>query len=73
MMVAVIVTPTLVILIVQVATFPLTLYAVATVNEVCTKVLHLKIYNSFITYRMTFPQRKYILSVVECTNIYFQV
>ena len=35
MMVAVIVAPTLVILIVQVATFPLILHTVATVNEVC--------------------------------------
>ena len=35
MMVAAIVAPTLVILIVQVATFPLTLHTVAIVNEVC--------------------------------------
>ena len=46
MMVAVIVAPTLIVLIVQVTTFPLTLHTVATVNEVCyIQVMKLKILN----------------------------
>ena len=50
-MVAVIVAPTLVILIVQVTTFPLTLHTIATVNEVSYILINIGIvysYNKFI-------------------------
>ena len=72
MMVAVIVAPTLVILIVQVATFPLTLHTVTTVDEVCNQFC----YNDHLTvvcFRMIFLSSKYTMSAKRIISLYFKV
>ena len=72
MMVAVIVAPTLVILIVQVVTFPLTLHTVTTVNEVRSYGPKYSLSLSSI-FRMIYQLRRFIQSAREDTNLCFQL